>query len=113
MSCPLDVNARGGTHGTPLYAALVKGYSDIALLLLKHGATVNVLESGSSSPSHKASNSGRRDIVEFLLERHRDGMERERCYWMRRRGMENVRSHRYRYGTAWKWTPVTPKVGRL
>jgi hypothetical protein len=69
---PLHINARGGTHDTPLYAALEKRYFNTALLLLEHGADVNFLDRLGLSPLHKASDSGRRDIVEFLLERHGD-----------------------------------------
>jgi hypothetical protein len=38
---PGDVNMRGGFYGTPLHAALAKGYIDVACLLLKHDADVN------------------------------------------------------------------------
>ena len=35
-----DVNARGGTHGTPLYVALYHGHLEVVQLLLSHGADI-------------------------------------------------------------------------
>ena len=81
ISCPGDVNARGGTHATPLHAALTKGYLDITSLLLKNGADVNIPDNQTLSPLHRASQSGRRDIVEFLLEHHADVDFRDQRGW--------------------------------
>jgi ankyrin repeat protein len=72
VSYPRDVNARGGTYATPLHAALTKGYFNIALMLLEHGADVNDLDYRGYSPLNKASETGRRDVVEFLLGPHPD-----------------------------------------
>jgi len=51
---PKDVNARGGTHMTPLHAALEKGHLDIALLLLKRGANVASRDNRDRTPLHLA-----------------------------------------------------------
>ena len=72
VSCPRDINAQGGAHSTPLHAALAKEHFDIALLLLERGANVNALDYQMMSPLHRASDRGRRDIVEFLLGPHAD-----------------------------------------
>jgi hypothetical protein len=68
VSCPCDINAKGGTHTTPLHAALAKGHFDIALLLLERGAKVNALDDQVMSLLHGASQRGRRDIVECFID---------------------------------------------
>ena len=65
---PGDVKARGGSHSTPLHAALAKRDVNTALALLEHGADVNSLNYTGRSPLHAASMNGHCDVVEFLLE---------------------------------------------
>jgi ankyrin repeat protein len=49
---PEDVNSTGGYFWTPLHASLAKRNNNIALLLLQHGANVNVLDDDDSSSLH-------------------------------------------------------------
>ena len=72
LACPSDVNARGGYFMSPLRAALARGYTKVAAVLLQHGAEVDVQDNLGWTPLHWASQVGRRDIVEFLLEHHAD-----------------------------------------
>ena len=72
VTCPQDVNARGGHHGTPLHAALAKGNFDMARLLLDHHADVTALDYEPLIPIHWESRRGHRDIVELLLKYHTD-----------------------------------------
>ena len=65
---PGDVNSRGGWHETPLLAAFMTEDLDVAALLLRSGADVNVLDNEGWSPLHRASSNGRIDIVRFLLD---------------------------------------------
>ena len=51
---PQDLNARGGTRGTPLHAALDGGHRSVAMLLLEHGADIGSLVSQSRTPLHIA-----------------------------------------------------------
>jgi Ankyrin repeats (3 copies) len=67
-SCPGGINASGGIHGTPLQASLIKGYFDIALLLLEHGADANAIDDLGRSPLNLASKSGCLDTAKFLLD---------------------------------------------
>jgi len=69
---PGDVNSRGGWHETPLLAALMTEDTDTALLLLRCGADVNVLDNEGWSPLHRVSFYGRVDIVRFLVEHSAD-----------------------------------------
>jgi ankyrin repeat protein len=70
LSCLWDIDANGGTHYTALHAALLKGYFNIALLLLKHGVDVNALDYEGWSPLHLTSQKGCHGIVEFILNPH-------------------------------------------
>jgi len=69
---PDDIDARGGNHGSAVNAALKKRNIEIALLLLERGADVNIMDSSLTPPLCVASEAGRRDIVEVLLEHHAD-----------------------------------------
>jgi ankyrin repeat protein len=69
---PLDVNARGGYHATPLHSAVVKGNVDVLVLLLEHGADVAALGWGGFTPLSEASRRGRLDIMSLLLDHHAD-----------------------------------------
>jgi ankyrin repeat protein len=72
---PTDVNARGGSRGTPLNAAGVKGEIDIALALLQNGANINALDCAGESSLHKAAKGSHNVIVNFLLEHQADVCE--------------------------------------
>ena len=69
---PGNINARGGRHGSAVNAALVKRNVEIALLLLGHGADVNITDANGRGPLNVASESGRYDHVELLLKHHAD-----------------------------------------
>jgi ankyrin repeat protein len=71
-TCPQDVNARGGYHGTPLHAAIAEKNVDVMQLLFMHGADVTALGNAGSTPLHKASRGGRLKMMELLLDRHVD-----------------------------------------
>jgi ankyrin repeat protein len=70
VAFPQNIDAGGGYYGTPLHAALAKGYVDIALLLLQHSANVNALNEEGITPLHKACKRGLSDIVVWLLKHH-------------------------------------------
>jgi ankyrin repeat protein len=72
VTCPQDINARGGLHTTPLYAAVVKGNVDIMTLFAENGADVNALNPRKESPLHEASKRGRHEMMELLLNHHSD-----------------------------------------
>jgi len=63
-----DVNCHGGFHTTPLHAASVKGYLDVALLLLKNGADPNVQDYFGRAPLHKVAQAGHLVTRESVLE---------------------------------------------
>ena len=65
---PRDINSRGGWHETPLLAALTTEDLDIALLLLRCGADINVPDNEGWSALHRASYYQRVGIVRLLLE---------------------------------------------
>ena len=67
MKRPEQVNARGGYVLAPLPAALSKGHFRVADLLWKHGAVVDVQDSGEWTPLHTAGRSGSVDIIRWLL----------------------------------------------
>jgi len=64
----VDINAGGGHFGTPLQAALYKGHTKIALLLIEHGAEVNPSYEG-PNPLRMALDDGNFDLVRPLLAR--------------------------------------------
>ena len=47
-----NVNSRGGFHSTPLHAALIKGHSEVATLLVKNGADPNSSDNCGRTPLH-------------------------------------------------------------
>jgi ankyrin repeat protein len=60
---PQDVDTRGGDGATPLHAALRKGHSEIALLLLRHSADANAQDNRCKTPLHIASLQGDIDAI--------------------------------------------------
>ncbi len=62
-----DVNQRGKYQGTALHRAAMHGYNNIAELLIKNGAKVDVQNVGGSAALHKAAEAGHVDLVEMLL----------------------------------------------
>jgi ankyrin repeat protein len=67
---PRDVNARGGYYETPLLAAFIQNDIGTASLLLKRGA--NVLDKRHVAPLHRASQGGRVDFLQLLLDHGAD-----------------------------------------
>jgi ankyrin repeat protein len=64
-----DVNARGFRAGeTSLLVACRKGHSDVARILLEHGAVTETRDDDSWSPLKRASAKGSLEIVQVLLE---------------------------------------------
>ncbi|HVA66956.1 MAG TPA: ankyrin repeat domain-containing protein [Elusimicrobiota bacterium] len=51
----------------PLHWAALNGYADIAQLLIKHGADVNVQNGGNDTPLHWAALGGHADLVKLLV----------------------------------------------
>ena len=69
---PEDVNAKGGYYDSPLSAAFAMEHIDIALLLLRRGAGVNVLDRSGQRPLHRALEGGRTNTVQLLLDHGAD-----------------------------------------
>lgn len=63
----IDVNRRDAEGNTPLYYACLKGYRDLALLLLDNGADVSVVNNHSETPLHAAARSGNKEIIGRLV----------------------------------------------
>ena len=66
-----DVNAKSGSHGTPLGAASYKGHIDVVRVLLDHGAKVNTIDK-MKTPLNSACFGGHLDIMRLLLEHGAD-----------------------------------------
>jgi ankyrin repeat protein len=64
---PQHANSIGGYHGTPLLAALARGYFQVADLLSRHGADVDVRGWHHVTPLFCASFKGDPEIVQWLL----------------------------------------------
>jgi ankyrin repeat protein len=71
---PQDINARGGSHVTPLHAALYQGHLEVALFLLEHDADMNARGYQDSTPLHlaAASKHGDTKFLRVLLDRGAD-----------------------------------------
>ncbi|KAI0265429.1 ankyrin repeat-containing domain protein [Gloeopeniophorella convolvens] len=67
-----DINARGGKHGTALFAALEGRFLTTIRLLLDHGADVNALGGRYGTALKEAATISRPDIVQLLLDRGAD-----------------------------------------
>ena len=66
---PEDMNVRGH-YGTPLHVALEKGHADVAQLLLRHCADVDVRGYRGRTPLHMAAGHGFLGIARTLAERN-------------------------------------------
>ena len=64
----IDVNKRDAEGNTPLYYACLKGYRDIASLLLDNEADVSIANNLSETPLHAASRSGNKEIIGKLVQ---------------------------------------------
>ncbi|KAN0113417.1 Ankyrin repeat-containing domain protein [Russula decolorans] len=53
-----ELNCRGGSHGTPLHAASIKGHLGIVTVLLKCGADPNSRDKRGRVPLHRVSQGG-------------------------------------------------------
>jgi hypothetical protein len=62
---PQHVNAVGGLHEFPLFAALARNHVRVAEILLEHGANIDIRGKEERTPLHKAI--GDVSIVRFLL----------------------------------------------
>jgi ankyrin repeat protein len=72
-----DVNARGFCKGeTPLGAASRVGHSEVARVLLEHGADTEPRDNGSWSPLEQASMYGHVEVIQVLLEHGADANAR-------------------------------------
>ena len=63
-----DPNARGGACGTPLHAAMYRGYTGIAQFLLDHGAHIDRRADWDSTLLHGASRWGHLDMARSQLD---------------------------------------------
>ncbi|KAH9032106.1 hypothetical protein EDB84DRAFT_1438706 [Lactarius hengduanensis] len=78
---PEKVNESGGRIVAPLSAALYKGHFDVANLLHKHGAVVDVRGNRERSQLYTASIDGRIDIMRWLLNHGADPHARRDDSW--------------------------------
>jgi ankyrin repeat protein len=69
---PEHINARGGRMMTPLVAALGRKHFEVAELLHRNGADVDVRDSSENTPLHEASWAGALDIMQWLLDHEAD-----------------------------------------
>jgi hypothetical protein len=69
---PEHAIANGGKAVTAMHVAAREGYADILLLLLAHGADVNVRGSWGQTPLHRAAWTGKVDAGKFLLDHGAD-----------------------------------------
>jgi len=68
-----NVNARGFyREETPLSVASRQGYSEVARVLLEHGADTETRDNSSHSPLDWSSENGHVEVVRVLLENHAD-----------------------------------------
>jgi ankyrin repeat protein len=73
-----DVNARGfDMKGTPLHVALYRRHTDVAQLLLKHGADAKTRDKDENTPLHIASRYGNVDVARVLLNHGADTEARD------------------------------------
>jgi len=75
---PQDMNVSSCAPGTPLYAALTKGRTEISQLLLGHYPDVDIRNSDGQSPLHLAAYNGILKIIPMLVERGADVNARDR-----------------------------------
>ena len=78
---PEQVNARGGLNFTPLAAALYKKHFDVAELLYRQGAAVDITGFCSRTPLQAASSDGHVDVVRWLLEHGADADSKDPAHW--------------------------------
>jgi len=65
---PEDLSVRGH-YGIPLHAALHRGHTDVALLLLRHCVDVNIRGIDDRTPLHMAVDRGLLEVTRILIER--------------------------------------------
>jgi len=75
----VDVNARGGSYGTALYAASFGGHEKVVQMLLDHDADVNA-RGAYSDALWAASTCGHEKVVQILLDQGADPNVRGRNY---------------------------------
>ncbi|KAI2627273.1 ankyrin repeat-containing domain protein [Hypomontagnella submonticulosa] len=63
-----EVNIRGGTGRTPLYAAVEHGNLDIVMMLVEADADFNVEDNIDITRLYLAKQNGNKDVQEFLME---------------------------------------------
>ena len=101
---PQDLNAEGGTYGTPLGAALQEGYLDVALCLLEHGADGEKRRDAYQTGLYVASSHGYAEVLQTLISRGAN--LNAVCYDWNEYDQDNMEL---------KWTPlhVASSKGRL
>jgi ankyrin repeat protein len=82
-----DVNAQDKHHSTPLHLILgnwppryIKELKDVAMLLIKSGADINIRNDRGQSPLHVAAEFGYHDIVRLLLDRGVEVDIQDKCH---------------------------------
>ena len=77
-----NVNARGfDCRETPLSLACRQGYSEVARVLLEHGADTEIKDIDNYSPLERSSERGHVEVVRVLLENHADVNFLDRNKW--------------------------------
>ena len=64
----IDVNKRDAEGNTPLHYACLKGFRDIASLLLDNDADVSIANNYSETPLHAVARSGNKEIIGKLIQ---------------------------------------------
>ena len=77
-----NVNARGFVREeTPLSVASRRGYSEVARVLLEHGADTETRDNSTYSPLDRSSENGHVEVLRVLLENHADMNSSGRNTW--------------------------------
>ena len=64
----VNLSSNNGFHVFPIHSAAAGNYTDIARMLIEHGAQVNVRQQAGATPLHSAAQNGNLELLILLLE---------------------------------------------